>query len=250
MKKIFFLLFFIILSACASSKKTTYLQGNVGVQPVNFDTFIQPDDQLLIIVSSENPEVAAPYNLKTTTIQSYNVNQIAQEMQQYYIVDPIGNISMPILGNVNVGGLSRADATNKISNILKNGHIKDATINLRIMNFKISVLGEVNKPGVFAINTERVTILEALAMAGDLSIYGKRDNVLLIREKNGQKSFQRIDLTKSDIVSKPEYYLMQNDVLYVEPNKTKTNSSAIGPNISIGISALSLVVTILALTIK
>jgi polysaccharide export outer membrane protein len=112
------------------------------------------------------------------------------------------------------------------------------------------VQGEVNRPGTFPINSERVTLLEALSMAGDLTIYGKRDNILVIREENGVKSFQKVDITKGDFVNSPYYYLAQNDVIYVEPNKTRVNSSVIGPNITVGISALSLLITIIVLTTK
>ena len=134
--------------------------------------------------------------------------------------------------------------------LLKNGHISDPIVNVRLLNFKVSVLGEVAKPGVFSISGERVTLVEALALAGDLTIYGKRNSILLIREKNGVKTYEKIDITKTDFINSPNYYLSQNDVIYVEPNKTKLNSSVVGPNLTIGISALSLVVTILALTVK
>lgn len=123
-------------------------------------------------------------------------------------------------------------------------------VTIRLINFKITVLGEVQKPGAYTVKSERITLLEALGMAGDLTIYGKRSNVLLIREQNGQKVTHRIDLTKSSFIDSPYYYLSQNDVLYVEPNGTKVNSSAIGPNLTVGISALSLIVTIIALTTR
>ena len=129
-------------------------------------------------------------------------------------------------------------------------HVSDAVINFRILNFKVTVLGEVQKPGTYSVASERITLLEAIGMSGDLTIYGNRTNVLLIREKNGTKTMERIDLTKSDFLNSSAYYLSQNDVVYVEPNKTRINSSAIGPNLTVGISALSLIVTIIALTVK
>jgi polysaccharide export outer membrane protein len=155
-----------------------------------------------------------------------------------------------MLGTIKVGGLTRIETTNKIKDLLKSGHISDPIVNVRLLNFKVSVLGEVSKPGVFSISGERVTLVEALALAGDLTIYGKRNSILLIREKNGVKTYEKIDITKTDFINSKNYYLSQNDVIYVEPNKTKLNSSAVGPNLTIGISALSLVVTILALTLK
>jgi polysaccharide biosynthesis/export protein len=246
-----FIVVLLFLTSCSSPKKISYLNSNGSLEPnLKFETTLQPDDQLLIIVSSENPEIASPYNLKTVNYQGNSENVIAQERQQSYIVDQDGNIEFPMLGTIKVGGLTRIEATNKIQSILKNGHISDPIVNIRLLNFKVSVLGEVAKPGVFSIAGERVTLVEALALAGDLTIYGKRDNILLIREKNGVKTYERIDITKTDFINSSNYYLSQNDVIYVEPNKTRVNSSAIGPNIAVGISALSLVVTILALTIK
>lgn len=251
-KKIYgFLLLIVTLVSCTSPQKMVYLNNSGSLDAnVKFETVLQPDDQLLIIVSSENAEAASPYNLKTVAYQGNSENVIAQERQQAYIVDQEGNIEFPMLGTIKVGGLTRIETTNKIKTLLKNGHLSDPIVNVRLLNFKVSVLGEVAKPGVFSISGERVTLVEALALAGDLTIYGKRSDILLIREKNGVKTYEKIDITKTDFINSKNYYLSQNDVIYVEPNKTRINSSAVGPNIAIGISALSLVVTILALTIK
>lgn len=239
------------LVSCSSPSKMVYLNSSGSLDSnVKFETTLQPDDQLLIIVSSENPEAASPYNLRTYAYQGSTESAIAQERNQAYIVDKEGNIEFPMLGTIKVGGLTRIETTDKIKNLLKNGHISDPIVNVRLLNFKVSVLGEVAKPGMFSISGERVTLIEALALAGDLTIYGKRNSILLIREKNGTKTYEKIDITKTDFINTSNYYLSQNDVIYVEPNKTKINSSAVGPNLTIGISALSLVVTILALTIN
>lgn len=236
--------------SCNSTKKITYLQNpNDLNQNQNFESKLQPDDQLLIIISSENPEVAAPYNLKTFMFQGNSEVSVAQERNQSFLIDSKGNIDFPILGTIQLGGLTRTEATEKIKKLL-NEHIQNPIVNIRLINFKISVLGEVNKPGVYSINSERVTILEALALAGDLTIYAKRNDILIVRETNGNKTYQKLDLTQANIINSPYYYLSQNDMIYVEPNKTKVNSSVIGPNLTVGISALSLVVTILALTIR
>jgi polysaccharide export outer membrane protein len=239
------------LVSCSSPSKMVYLNSSGSIDSnVKFETTLQPDDQLLIIVSSENPEAASPYNLKTYTYSGSTENALAQERNQAYVIDKDGNIEFPMLGTIKIGGLTRIEIANKIKSLLINGHISDPIVNVRLLNFKVSVLGEVAKPGMFSISGERITIIEALALAGDLTIYGKRNNILLIREKNGTKTYEKIDITKTDFINSSNYYLSQNDVLYVEPNKTKINSSAVGPNLTIGISALSLVVTILALTIK
>ena len=160
-----------------------------------------------------------------------------------------GNIEFPILGTIALGGLTETEAIAKMKSLLQD-HIKDAVVTIRLLNFKVSVLGEVQKPGTYRIASERITLLEALGMSGDLTIYGNRSNVLVIREKNGTKTMERVDLTKSDFLNSTAYYLSQNDVVYVEPNKTKINSSAVGPNLTLAISALSLIVTIIALTVK
>lgn len=247
---LYIVLFTMLFFSCASSDKMLYLQDNLSVDSKNnYTTTIKSDDVLMIIVSSENPEVAEPYNLKSVVLQSNSEESIQAQRIQTYIVDVEGNIEFPIIGKVKLAGLNKQEAIEHLKNLLKE-HVKDAVINMRILNFEITVLGEVKNPGTFQVSSERITLLEALGKAGDLTIYGKRKNILLIRDENGVKKTHRIDLTKSDFMNSPYYYLAQNDVIYVEPNKTRINSSAVGPNIAVGISALSLVVTIIALTTK
>jgi polysaccharide biosynthesis/export protein len=215
----------------------------------SYEPYLQADDVLLLIISSENPEIAAPYNLKSISIDNSFNESNGNERMQTYIIDTNGNIEIPILGSIHLAGLTKTEAILKIKTELSE-HVKDAVVNLRILNFKISVLGEVTRPGSYTIKSERITILEALSLAGDLTIYGKRNNILLIREQNGNKIMERIDITKSDFINSPYYYLSQNDVVYVEPNKTRVNTSLIGPNLTVGISALSLVITLIALTTR
>ena len=249
-KKLFFLILIFSFFSCASRKDMLYLQNSESKETTtSYEPFLQPDDVLLIIISSENPEIAAPYNLKSVSLQGSLEESTGTERLQTYIVDKNGNIEFPVIGTIHLGGLTKNEAVSKIKEKLQD-HVKDAVVNLRILNFKISILGEVAKPGSYSVKSERITLLEALSLAGDLTIYGKRKTILLIREKNGNRVMERIDITKSDFVNSPYYYLSQNDVIYVEPNKTRINSSMIGPNLTIGISALSLVVTIIALTTR
>lgn len=245
------LLFVLFLTtSCASRKDLVYLQGASNAKElVSYEPVLQPDDVVMIVVSSENPEVAAPYNLKAITVQGDSENTIGTQRMQTYILDKEGKIEFPLLGSIALGGLTKTQAVSKLKELLKD-HVSDAVINFRILNFKVTVLGEVQKPGTYSVASERITLLEAIGMSGDLTIYGNRTNVLLIREKNGTKTMERIDLTKSDFLNSSAYYLSQNDVVYIEPNKTRINSSAIGPNLTVGISALSLIVTIIALTVK
>lgn len=240
----------VLFVSCASREKIIYLQNPISQNDgASFETKIKADDVLVIMVSSENPEVSAPYNQYAAPVQNLSGDTNQAQQMHTYLVDRNGYIEFPILKKIQLAGLTKEQAIDVLKEKLKE-HVSDAAVSLRILNFKITVLGEVNRPGTYPVQSERVTVLEALGLAGDLTIYGKRTNVMLIREENGVKVSHRIDITKSDFVNSPYYYLAQNDVLYVEPNKTRINSSSVGPNIAIGISALSLVVTILALTIK
>ena len=221
-------------------------------QNVNsYEVKIQPDDLLMIIVSAEDPEIAMPFNLASVTVPN-TANLMAaagQQTMQPYLVDRSGNIEFPVLGKLQVGGLSRTEVLQLLKEKI-GVYIKNPIINLRIMNFKISLQGEVNLPGTYTVASERVTLIEALSMAKDLTIYGKRGNILVIREINGVKSYNRVDITKADFINSPFYYLAQNDVVYVEPNKTKVNAAAVGPNTSVIISAVSILISLSVLIFK
>lgn len=242
----------LLLTSCASSEKFALLQNvsaTSGEKIADFQATLQPDDLLMIIISAENPIIAQPYNLLTVAVSNNTEMASSQQRVLSYQIDQEGNIQMPGLGTVHAAGKTRNQLVEEIKKLLT-GKINNPVVTVRILNYKISVQGEVNRPGTFPITSERVTLLEALSMAGDLTIYGKRDNILVIREENGVKSFQKVDITKGDFINSPYYYLSQNDVVYVEPNKTRVNSSVIGPNITVGISALSLIITIVALTTR
>jgi polysaccharide export outer membrane protein len=235
-----------------SKKSVVYLQQGTGIQKdtvtSKYEPKLQPDDILTIVISSENPEAAIPYNQMLVALQN-NSATIAQPSLQSYLIDKDGNVEFPILGKLKIGGLTRIEAINKIKSLLEL-HIKEPYVNIRILNFKVSVIGEVNRPGSFSIQSERITILEALSLAGDLTIYGNRNSILIIRDNEGLKTITKVDITKRDFINSEYYYLSQNDQIYVEPNKTKANASVIGPDVTVAFSALSILVTILALTIK
>ena len=243
----------ILLTSCASKEKVTYYNDADNFVSQNYDkikTTLQPDDLLMIIVSAQEPEAAIPFNFMTNlSVVPTNQAGAGQQQQQLYLVDANGNIEFPVLGTVNVTNKTKEEVVQDLQSKISK-YIINPIINLRIMNFKVIVQGEVNNPGIHTITSERLTITEALALSGDLTIYGKRDNVLLIREEKGQKVTHRLDLTKSEFLNSPFYYLKQNDVVYVEPNKTRRNASAVGPNSSIFISIASILVTIIALTVK
>ena len=245
-------MFVVLLGSCASKKDIIYYQdidSMVDQGKLNsYEIKLQPDDLLSIIVSAEDPEIAAPFNLKSVTLQSAEKLDLVggQITMQLYLVDSDGNIDFPVLGKLKVSGLTRTEILNLFQDRIGN-YIKNPIINLRIANFKVSVQGEVKAPGSYPISSERITLIEALTMAGDLSIFGKRNNILIIREIDGVKSYNRVDISKSSFMNSPFYYLKQNDVVYVEPNRSQVNGAAIGPNTGVIISIASILITLVTL---
>lgn len=242
----------LILSSCASREKVVYFQNISDINKENiikYEPRLQPDDLLMIIVSASNPEAAAPFNLPIVGVSGTNGsadNANAQLRYQTYLINNDGDIQFPVIGNLKIGGLTRSEALVKLNTELEK-YINNPIVNMRILNYKVSVMGEVARPGTFDITTERITLPEAISRAGDMTIYGNRSNVLVIREVDGKKTYNFVDITKSDFINSPFYYLTQNDLVYVEPNKTRINSSAVGPNTSVIISSVSLLITLIAL---
>jgi polysaccharide export outer membrane protein len=205
---------------------------------------LKNDDLLSIIVSAEDPEITYPFNIPQ--IQgNYKISE-NQDGIKTYLIDTYGFIEFPVIGKIKLAGLTRKEAVEGLTKRVQE-YITNPTINLRILNYKISVLGEVQVPGNYKFDSERITLLEALANAKDLTIYGNRKNILIIREKDGVKSFTRVDITSSDFIDSEFYYLTQNDVIVVEPNQTRVNASAFGPNITAIISAAGISISILIL---
>ena len=169
-----------------------------------------------------------------------------------YLVDKNGEIDFPILGKLQVAGLTRLELTELIKQkLIEEDLIKDPIVTVQFLNFKVSVMGEVSRPGSFTINSDRITLLEALSMAGDLTIYGRRDRVAVIRETDGKRTILFHDLRSSDIFLSPCYYLQQNDIVYVEPNKAKAGQREINSNtsMSVWLSAVSILATISSLIV-
>ncbi|MDP3679586.1 MAG: polysaccharide biosynthesis/export family protein [Flavobacterium sp.] len=244
----------LFLFSCASRKDMVYYQGIDGMaspeKSASYEIKLQPDDLLMIIVSAEDPEIAAPFNLKSISIQSPGKLDAVtgQQIMQLYLTDANGFIEFPVLGKLKVSGLTRSEVLQLLQQKI-GVYIKNPMINLRVMNFKVSVQGEVNLPGTYPVASDRITLIEALTMAKDLTVYGKRNNILVIREIDGVKTYNRVDITKADFINSPFYYLAQNDVVYVEPNKNKINGAAIGPNTGVIISISSLLITLITLLI-
>jgi polysaccharide export outer membrane protein len=242
----------LLLSGCSSYKKVPYLQDADAVNSLQqelpmYDAKIMPKDLLTITVNTSDPEAAAPFNLTVqTTYNTDGTNSLnRQATLQQYLVSNEGTIDFPVLGSLQVSGLTKSEAENLIRQKLGTYLKETPIVTVRMTNYKISVLGEVARPGMFTINNEKVNIFEALALAGDLTIWGMRDNVKLIREDAaGQREIIDLNLNKADIITSPYYYLQQNDILYVTPNKTKAKNSDIGQSTSLWFSGTSILVSI------
>lgn len=240
-KVIVIILFVLLLTSCASRKEVVYFQ-DTG----NFETLVNTnrsvskfkvDDLVSIHVSSLNPEASAPFNLFRGQAEGgFRAEQVD------YLVDEAGEIDFPVIGKLKIEGLSPEELRLMLRNRLSE-YLKDPIINIRLRNFTVTVLGEVARPGTYPVNGEQITILEALGLAGDLTIRGVRENVLVIRDFNGTKVYTRIDLTSKKMVDSPVYYLTQNDVVYVEPNKSGITASSLDQRASIAISIASVLIT-------
>lgn len=228
----------LLLSSCGSLEKTVYFQdsGQEVVQEITqkYEVHIHQDDLLSIVINSTNPELAVPFN---APVVSYQIggNPYGQATVMGYLVDVNGYIDFPVLGRIKVGGMTRDELNTYIKNrIIEEGYINDPIVSVKFLNFKISVMGEVGSPGNFTVSGDRITVLEALSMAGDLTIYGKRDRVAVIRENQGIRSLVYLDLRSSKIFESPYYFLQQNDIVYVEPNKRRAQQAEINQNNSVG----------------
>ncbi|UIR55968.1 polysaccharide biosynthesis/export family protein [Sphingobacterium sp. SRCM116780] len=236
------------MSSCGSRKNMVYFQPDSSIINTVYQQSvpkIQPDDILTISVTAADPKVTAPFNLTSAMSNSNMTQQTDLALRPTYTVDNDGDIIFPMLGKVHIGGLTRLEAIEVLRKRLST-YINEPGVNMNFNNFRISVLGEVARPGSFIMPTERVSILEALGMAGDMTIRGVRSNVVVIREVNGTKTINRLDLTKQDVLNSPFYYLAQNDVVYIEPNKSQINNSKLGANTNIIISIAGLLITVIS----
>lgn len=241
-------------TSCTSYKQVPYMQNSYIVNELQqadtvYEAKIQPRDLLSIIVVSPNdPLAATPYNLLVS--QSYTERGSITSQASYleYLVDGEGNIEFPVVGKLHVAGLSKLEAEQLILNKIKGAFAIPPIVTVRFADFKISVLGEVTQPGTFTIKDDKVNVFQALALARDMTIYGMRENVKIIREDvNGRTSVHELDLTDASIVSSPYYHLQQNDVVYVTPNKAKAKGSDVGSTTSLWFSATSILVSLTSL---
>jgi polysaccharide export outer membrane protein len=235
------LLSILILSSCASKKEVVYFQDSTNFETLvssNTDSYrFKVDDVVSIHISTLDPEASLPFNL----FKGAEEGGIRPE-QVNYIIDKEGNIDFPVLGSIKIDGLSPADVKTLLKEKLAD-YLKNPIINIRLKNFTVTVLGEVNRPGTYPVNGEQITILEAIGLAGDLGIKGMRKNVLVIRDFNGTKVYNRIDLTSKKALDSPVYYLTQNDVVYVEPNQSAVTTSNLDNRATIAVSIASILIT-------
>lgn len=243
----------VLLSSCGAREKIVYIQGaeEIGTfeNRTDYPLTIRPDDKITIIVNCKEPELAAPFNMMlqqraftTNGTVTFSTNGGSP---QIFWVDPEGNIQYPTIGKLNVKGMTRYQLQDYIQKYLsENGYIQDPIVTVDFYGAKYSVLGEVNRPGQFQMTSDRVSIFDAIAVAGDLNIFGERDKVRLIRQNEGKEEVVSLNLKDPEIISSPYFYLHQNDVLYVEPNKSKASNREVSSLYSFGVSLTSLALTI------
>ena len=251
----------LLVTSCGTVKDIAYFQNKVVNEPEAIDKHagivIQPKDMLSIVVSSRNPELVAMFNLPVVSYQAGSevVSSGYNQRLMGYVVDNAGIIDFPVLGLIQVSGLTRWELSELIKNkLLKDGLLTDAVVTVEFMNFKVSVIGEVNAPGTYTVEGDKVTILQAISLARDLTIFGLRENVLVIRERDGERTIYEVNLCDVSLFKSPAYYLQQNDVVYVQPSEVKARQSTTDDKAlrmtSIFVSGGSLLVSLASLIVN
>jgi len=251
------------LIGCRTTDEVAYFRPTLLNTPESKDypvpePTVKVGDLLIITVNARTPEAAYPFNLPllpSINLNSYSFsggNNVSQGVSvQNYLVDTEGFIIFPVLGKIHVLGKTKNQVMEHIYNEIHPEYIKDEPIVLvRFGNFKVSVLGEVTRPGTFAIDNERISVVEAISLAGDLTVYGRRDNVLLIREDGGRRNLIRLDLRDETLINSPWYFLQQNDALYIEPNEPKSRSSKISSAETLSISIVGTLISLTSLLVN
>jgi len=238
----------LLITSCASRKNLVYFQDSNQKHTDSLKKYslvYRPGDLLSISVSSLDMEAAKPFNLPVVVYNSNSKVATGTQEQQGYLIDANGMIDFPVLGMIKIAGMDRTAAILFLKSKIQS-YLSDPMINIRLLNFKITILGDVKSPGTFTVPDEKITLPEALGLAGDLEITGVRKNVLVVRELDGVRTYTRVDLTTQDVFNSPVYYLCQNDVIYIQPNRTKVNSSVYNnTSAETFISLASLLITII-----
>ena len=240
----------LMMVGCGSSKEVAYWQNidsiSLAASKGLYDAKIMPKDELTILVQTTDPLTSEPFNLRSTG-QTSSKNQITG-----YLVDNDGIINFPIVGKIHVAGLTKTECEDLIKSKIQPylARTENPLVSVRTSSYRITVIGEVNRPGVIPVATEKISLIEALAEAGDMTIYGKRDNVLLVREdKSGEKHKVRLNMNDANIINSPYYCLQQNDIVYVEPHKVKARNTFFGSNTSIFYSVIGITTSLVSLLI-
>ena len=246
-----------LMGACTSYRKVPYLQNSETADlsklpKTLYDAKIMPKDLLTITVSTTDPQAAIPFNLTvpnpTSAAQSNSLT--SQPVLQQYLVDNEGNIDFPVLGTLHIGDMTKTDVEKMIQEKLLPYMKETPIVTVRMVNYKISVLGEVTRPGTFTVSNEKVNIFEALALAGDMTIWGRRDNVKLMRENSeGERKIVELNLNDANVIGSPYFYLQQNDVVYVIPTTKKAKNSDVGTQTSFWFSGVSILISIATLIV-
>lgn len=248
-----FYLFYVILMISCSPRNLTYLSDidekttNVEEITNQVDPWIQPNDLLSITVTSLNTETNILFNsgvLQTAGGVNNPTASTSGKGSIGYLVDKHGFVTFPVVGKVQLGGMTKEQATEKMTTILGE-YVRDPIVDIGFQNFKVTVIGEVNNPSTFTVPTERINVLEALGLAGDMTAFGKRDNVLILREQGGQRITTRLNLNNKEVLNSPYFYLQQNDIIYVEPDRAKAvqvslNRANFQYGLSVGLALVSL----------
>ncbi len=242
--------------SCSSYRNIPYFQDKVINSPEAIDRHagivIQPKDVLSIVVTSRTPELTPMFNLQQVTYAVGSSSASSSNSVMCYTVDGDGFIEFPVLGKIDVAGKTRWECADMIKKeLIGHKYLEDAVVTVDFMDFKVSILGEVAAPGTYTVSGDKVTLLQALSRAGDLTIYGKRENVSIIREFNGKRVIYEVDLTSADLFNSPAYYLQQNDIIYVEPSKIRQRQSTIDDKsmriVSMALSSGSFLISLITL---
>ncbi|WP_428742001.1 polysaccharide biosynthesis/export family protein [Tenacibaculum sp.] len=247
--KIVLAIIILTITSCASKKDIVYFQNdevNQSKTNTSYKTVFKPDDLLQITISALDLEAVKPFNLPAVTFSATTDRAVGTPQQQSYLIDSNGFIDFPVLGQIKLAGLSRTEAINLLKNRLSPDYIKNPTINIKITNFSVTVLGDVKNPGRFTIPNERISVLEAIGLAGDLNMSGIR-TIEVKREENNQIKSYKLDLRSNKIFNSPAYYLQQNDVVYVEPNKATSQDAAYNKNTGLFISLGSVIISLISI---
>ncbi len=245
----------IMFTSCVNKKDILYLQDveklNQNVDVQRYKTIVRPNDLLNVLVSSYDLDAVRPFNLSPVAPDQIGMGQGNTSQQgQSYLVDSEGNIEFPVLGKLKVSGASRIEVVQLLKDRISE-YVKDPIVNVRISNYKVTVLGEVSRPGTFTIPDERITILDAIGLAGDMTIYGKRSEILIVREtEKGNKIYEKLDIRSADIFKSDFFYLQQNDVVIVAPNKAQVKQAGVNSSTSLYFSIASLLVGIATLVLR